>query len=64
MKVGNGWNIEYNPVGASRHNVNWMYWHDDTDGENALGGNEGSKAACLEAIKDFELEHPYFNEEK
>lgn len=64
MKLGNGWNARHSPHDTYARQYEWEYWHDENDYLNQLEGRETSKEACLEAIKDIELEHPYFNEEK
>ncbi len=64
MKLGNGWNIQYNQKSVSITVAeDWDYWHDESGDEYLMYGTEKTHEACIEKIKDIELEHPYFNEE-
>ena len=64
MKIGNGWNVEYNqkPIPDRRHD--WDFWHDDNCDTEVLCGTGYSTLDCEEQIAEIEEEHPYFNEEK
>ena len=63
MKVGNGWNIQLYIKPTPFRNMDYDFWHNDCDDENSLCGHGHSPEDCKEQIIDFELEHPYFNEE-
>ena len=64
MKIGNGWNIEYNPKGGPVIWFDYDFWHDDNCDTEVLCGTGHSTLDCEEQIAEIEEEHPYFNEEK
>ena len=63
MKVGNGWNIQLDEKPIPSRSYDYDFWHNDCDDENSLCGTAFSHLDALDQIEDFELTHPYFNEE-
>ena len=55
MNIPEGWTINYNPKPIpSWCRVDYDFWHENCDSENALCGNGPSVEACIEMIKDIE----------
>jgi len=63
MKIANGWNIQLSAKPIPMRAYDYDFWHDDCDDLNRLAGTGSSIEDCDDQIEDFELTHPYFNEE-
>ena len=64
FKAPTNWTITLDIKPTSIRAYDYDFWHKDCDGDNMLSGTGSSPEDCLDQIEDFELTHPYFNEEK
>ncbi len=61
--VPKGWNIKLDEKPIPSRSYDYDFWHDDCDDLNRLAGTGSSIDDCFDQIEDFELTHPYFNED-
>ncbi len=63
MKISDKWHVQIDPKSIPDRNYDWDFWHKDNCDTEVLCGTAFSELDALDQIEDFELTHPYFNEE-
>lgn len=63
MKLPDGWTIQLSVKPIPTRAYDYDFWHKDNCDTEVLCGTAFSELDALDQIEDFELTHPYFNEE-
>lgn len=64
MEMPDGWTIQLSAKPIPTRAYDYDFWHKDNCDTEVLCGTAFSELDALDQIEDFELTHPYFNEEK